>query len=476
MRIRFCVLLAALAMTVESRGAVGVRVIMGLTETSSVQWDGSAAAQGARIIKIDPWRFDAEAQSGGTFNVDSFTGPDSWKLATHRIRWFLGGVRQPFVANGVIVWLDDESEATELAVKTAQGNFTVRLGDIPYGKIRKLLDGRVMVDRVPPSFQITNTPDEQDYPAVAADRSGDLWLAYMEFRHHPDHDRIRQPYQKRPANFDDQQTPPGGDQILVRKFSGNAWGAPVEITPAGGDIYRPAIAVDGPGRAWVFWSENRKENFDIWGRVIEDGKPGAALQLSSEPGSDIDPVAATDAKGRVWVAWQGWRNGKAAIFVATQDGNRFSPPAAAVASSSGNEWNPAIAVDKEGRVTVAWDSYRNGNYDVYCRTATAPGAWGKEIAVADSALYEAYPSIAYAPDGKLWIAYEEGAERWGKDFGVYNTAGMPLYQGRAIRLVALDRGGKLVTTASDVGTSCPASSRLRAPQARETRAVGASTR
>jgi hypothetical protein len=311
-----------------------------------------------------------------------------------------------------------------------------------------------MVDRVPPSFQITNTPEEQDYPAAAADQSGNVWLAYMEFRHHPDHYRIRQPYQTRPASFDDMQAPPGGDQILVRKFSGNAWGAPIEITPGGGDLYRPAIAVDGSGRPWVFWPENRKGNFDIWGRVIEDGKPGAVLQLSSEPGSDIDPVAATDAKGRVWVAWQGWRNGKASIFAATQDGNQFSPPAV-VASSAGNEWNPAIAVDKDGRVTVAWDSYRNGNYDVYCRTATAPGTWGKEVAVADSALYEAFPTIAYGADGKLWIAYEEGAERWGKDFGVYDATGVALYQGRAIRLVALDRGGKLVTTASDVGDFLP---------------------
>ena len=54
-------------------------------------------------------------------------------------------------------------------MKTAQGSFRVSLGEIPYGKSVKLLDGRVMADRVPPSYQITNTPDEQDYPALAAD-------------------------------------------------------------------------------------------------------------------------------------------------------------------------------------------------------------------------------------------------------------------------------------------------------------------
>ena len=224
MRIRIYILLVALAMTVDSHAAVGVRVLMGLSDTSSVQWDGSAAAQGARITKIDPWRFDAEPQPGGeTSDGDSFTGPDSWKLATHRIRWFYGGPRQPYVANGVIVWLDGESESSELAVKTAQGNFTVRLGDIPYGKNRKLLDGRVMVDRVPPSLQITNTPDEQDYPAAAADQDGNRLAGVHGIQASPrsrsgSAGLSRAPHElRRPAGASRRRPDPGA-QVLGRRM------------------------------------------------------------------------------------------------------------------------------------------------------------------------------------------------------------------------------------------------------------------
>jgi hypothetical protein len=451
MTFRLTLLIAALGLAAESRGAVGVRVLMGLTDQNSSKWDGSAAAPGARIAKIDPWRFDVEQASSGALAADSIRD-NTWILSTHRARNF--GASTQFVPNGVIVWLEDETEATELDIKTAQGNFRLRLSDIPYGKGRKYLDNRVFADRIPPSWQITNSPDEQDYPAVAADRDGNLWLAYIEFRHNPDHDRIRHLYFERPANFDDMKAAPGGDQVLLRKFSANRWGPPIAITPPGGDLYRPSIAVDGSGRPWVFWSENRKGNFDVWARAIDSGKPGRTVQISREPGSDIDPAAATDAKGRVWVAWQGWRNGKASVFAATQEGDRFSAPAV-VSSSSGNEWDPAIAADREGHVAVAWDSYRNGNYDIYCRTATAPGAWGKEIAVADSPRYEAYPSIAYAPDGKLWIAYEEGSERWGKDYGAHDTSGYALYAGRAVRLVAIDRAGQRVTTRDDAGDVLP---------------------
>jgi hypothetical protein len=165
-------------------------------------------------------------------------------------------------------------------------------------------------------------------------------------------------------------------------------------------------------------------------------------------------VAAADSSGRVWVAWQGWRNGKASIFSSVQNGDGFSK-AAAVASSAGNEWNPAIAADAAGRVSVAWDSYRNGSYDVYARTATAAGTWGKEMAVAATPLYEAYPSIAYDPAGTLWVAYEEGAEHWGKDFGAYESTGVSLYAGRAIRLRGLSKDGSLLEPGADPGTVLP---------------------
>ncbi len=257
-----------------------------------------------------------------------------------------------------------------------------------------------------------------------------------------------------PANFAAMKEPTGGDQILLRKYSGGTWGETIAITEPGGDLYRPAVAMDGSGTPWVFWASNDKGNFDIWARPAENGKPGTAVRISSEAGTDIDPAAATDSTGRVWVAWQGWRNGRASIFAATQNGGAFSKPAA-ITKSNANEWNPSIAADSNGHVSVAWDSYRNGNYDIFVRTATGPGSWGPETAVAASARYEAYPSIAYDPAGTLWIAYEEGGERWGKDFGAYETTGFAIYHGRAVRLRGIDKTGRAVEANADPGSALP---------------------
>ena len=443
---RYAAVPLLMALAASANAAVGVRVLLGLTDSKTTNWDGSATANGARIVSIEPWRFEGK---------DAISG-NQWTMSTHPIRLF-GGARLAQitpVANGVIVWLDGATDSSTLQIKTPQGEFTVRLGDIPYGKSSFALDRRAMADRVPGFTQITKSPDEQDYPAAAVAKDGTVWMAYTQFRHYKDHDRLRAPLKTPLTDFSELKAPTGGDQILVSKFSNGAWSEPIAITEPGGDLYRPAVAVDGGGRPWVFWSANEKGNFDIWARPVENGKPGSAVQLSSAAGSDVDAAAATDSKGRVWVAWQGWRNGRASIFAATQDGNGFSKEAD-VSKSTANEWNPAIAADGNGHVSVAWDSYRNGNYDVYARTATGPGSWGPETAIAATARYEAYPSIAYDPAGTLWIAYEEGAEKWAKDFGAYDTTGFAIYHGRAVRLRGIDKTGRAVEASIDPGVALP---------------------
>jgi len=428
----------------------GIRILLGVTDSQATPWDGSVTARGARIQSVNGWRFERPDAVSGT----------SWKASSRQPRLFINGLQfdlqghpLPVVPNGVIVRLGQESPNAELAVTTTQGNFTVKMADLGYGKTIQELNGRVAIDLLPPVTRLTDDPDEEDFPASAAAKDGTLWLAYANFRHNPDHDRLRAQLKAAPANFDEYQTPTGGDQIVARSLHAGQWSAPVEITSLGGDVSRPAIAVNGSGRVWVFWPQNQNHNFDIWARPIDNGTPGKAIRISSDPGTDMDPVAASDSHGRVWVAWQGWHNGHASIMIASETGAAFTAPRA-IAPSSGNQWDPAIAADASGHVAVAWDAYDNGSYDVFAATNDGR-AWGKPFAVAATTRYEAYPSITYDPAGRLWVAYEEGGDGWGKDFGAYSTTGVSLYQGRAIRLRGFDGNGRAVATQTDPGTVLP---------------------
>ncbi|NOX56970.1 MAG: hypothetical protein GXP27_21520 [Planctomycetes bacterium] len=128
-----------------------------------------------------------------------------------------------------------------------------------------------------------------------------------------------------------------------------------------------------------------------------------------------------------------------------------------IPKTKANEWSPAIAADGRGRVFVAWDSYDRGNYDVRLQTIGGDGS-GRPVTVAGSARFEARPSLACDEAGRIWIAYEEGDEQWGKDFTIPASwgrnrgevdPGWGLYEHRTVRVKCLQEG-QLVQPAAEL--------------------------
>src|SRR5262245_30736803 len=153
----------------SAHAAVAVRVLLGVGDRAATDWSGGVSARGARIGSVEPWRFDGD---------DAMQSGNRWKIKTHVTRRFGAAAlaQRNFSANGVVVLLEGETEQTSLEVETPRGAFSVRLNEIPFGKNKSGLEGKVVADRVPPYSRITNNPEEQDYPAAAADSKGSVWL------------------------------------------------------------------------------------------------------------------------------------------------------------------------------------------------------------------------------------------------------------------------------------------------------------
>ena len=99
------IFLASLA-PLPAQGPAGVRVLLGLTDTTETKWDGSASARGAKIVSLEPWLFEGS---------DALAENSSWRVSTHQIRLFGGQIQapRPVVANGVIVWMDRAADDVE---------------------------------------------------------------------------------------------------------------------------------------------------------------------------------------------------------------------------------------------------------------------------------------------------------------------------------------------------------------------------
>src|SRR5262249_13399130 len=154
------------------------------------------------------------------------------------------------------------------------------------------------------------------------------------------------------------------------------------------------------------------------------------IRLTRGAGTDTDPVLATAPDGKVWMAWQNFSEGRSDILLAALDriGAPLTPQR--IGDSPADEWSPALAIDRSGRVHVAYDTYQAGNYDVMLRTLNPDGTLASARVVAASPRFEVRPSVAADPQGRVWVAYEERTENWGKDFGPFaqGTDGTALYR------------------------------------------------
>ena len=97
---------------------------------------------------------------------------------------------------------------------------------------------------------------------------------------------------------------------------------------------------------------------------------------------------------------------------------------------------------RKGVAWIAFDSYRNGDYDIFL-TSVTDNKVGELRPITSSKFYEAHPSVACTSDGKVWLAWEQGGFNWGKDQGHWlnitgKQRGTTLGSTRSVKTAAVD--------------------------------------
>ncbi len=470
---------------------VGLRIRFGIGDRQSLPWDGTIEVSEGKIEALDGWRFQ---------QTDEVIDTKSWKAQTRRgaVRRTNNPARQaaqananrnqaPVMDNGIVVAIDGTSPQTRVSVKTKQGDFDFSLSEVEVGKVKTALDNRVEIERTASTTAIATTKTDDDFPAMAMGEDGTIALAYVAFTPGLDRDERARSFSTPPDDLKYLKTPAGGDQVFLRSYRDGKWSDPVAVTEAQQDVYKCAVAIDGSGSTWVIWSANRENNFDIWARQFKDGKGEAPVRLTNDIGTDNSPVATTAGDGRVWIAWQGSRNNRLSIFTRRQTDNGWSNEEL-VSHQTANCWSPAIAartttasVSASAEITIAWDTYEFGDYDVWMRRYNSLGTSREPQAVAATETHQARPAICYDAQGHLWCAWEESGATWGKNWGaLVEGQGIPLYQDRQVgirvwegvrwKVPASDHVGKLPDLTRRIGMR---GNRVRSPEPEaETRKAG----
>jgi hypothetical protein len=444
-----------------------IRLIMGIGDSAPSDWSGRASVDKGEVVSVEGIRF----RSG-----DQVAGNASWKAQSRLIRKTAatkaaakakanarlqpparsrGGPTtygQDVTPNGVIVTLENAAGAT-LAVETGAGRFDLAVDRLADGSAVSLLGDRVRAERALPHGAVLEGPGQDDFPAAAPGAGSTVWIAYVH--HEPLGPEILPALDSAPAHFADYAPKGGGDQVRLLRYSGREgrWqaSAPLDVSDPGQDVWRPAVAVDRDGGVIVVWTAKRHDNWDVFGRRYDPRTSSFSQveRLTEQPGTDTDAVLATAHDGAIWMAWQAWRDGQADIQLAPLSREvRLGHEPIKISDGPADEWSPSIAADGGGRVHVAFDTYQAGNYDVVLRTREPDGALAPPVVVAGTAAFEARPTVAADPRGRVWVAYEERTPNWGKDaVNLLDGKGSSLY--RTARVVVACVDGQRVLRAPD---------------------------
>ena len=414
------------------------RFTFGLKDDVAVEWNGEMNISAGEILKasaLDVWPdesrsdfviADSELSWQGGSKKDK--NPDWVKGNNHKLPGYTPWIHDYSISRPLsfIVTVKTVEDA-KIAVKTqSHGEFAFNAGNLSLGGSKKFLGGQVEVAACASSSEVmvidrTTLPMKyNDFPSVCTDEAGTVYTAFVSFT------GGTSPLLKpgtvisgkgRIENFSEINDELGGDQILLVRQQDGQMSEPEQITDSGKDIFRVQIESAGNDKLWIVWSEQVNGNWDLYLKIRENGDWSEIRRLTADVNPDINHVVAEDGKGGLHIAWQGFRGNNSDILYMHLDAQGNASPEKVIAAGSANEWTPAIAVSDEGKVAVAWDTYDKGDYDVYYCLMNKDGSFTQPRPVAASRKFEARPSAVFDKDQRLWIAYEEADENWGKDVG-----------------------------------------------------------
>jgi hypothetical protein len=437
---------------------LAILIEMGTKDAQPKLWSGKATVSGAKVVHREGYRFWPKE--------DMLIEPDAWQASSHRPLRLPKA--QPALAAiegmatvGIVLHLADVQATASLSLSVKEqeiDKLVVPLKDVLAGQTKTVADGRVTVRLLTTTSTLVSDKNENDFPAAAYGPDGTLWVSYIAYTVKEESRRVEAPSLKeQPKDFKAYYTPEFGDQLFVKYYKAGKWSEPIAITEPNQDLMRCAVAVEGNGDVWVAYSANRNGKHNIYARSIANGaaipRVGVEQQLPSSAGPALSPVMATGKSGELHLAFQHWKETETALLamVHCKQGKWADSAGQSAIGRKANNWNPAVACGPQGEVAVAHDAYE-GDSDVWVHVDEG-GPNPRAFPIAMTPRFEARPSICYDAKGRLWIAYEEGPEMWGKDFGaVEKNPGNPLYASRSVRVVCLDHG-KLMKPIAELPTA-----------------------
>jgi hypothetical protein len=236
----------------------------------------------------------------------------------------------------------------------------------------------------------TRTAGNQNAPVVAINAAGDFVVAW-------------------------QSLSAGNFESRARRFgaSGEARGDEFAVSTTRGESHSaPAVAMDRAGDFVVVWRSTVDGSFEIRGRRFsaQGAARGDEIAINAvSTGDQLAPRVAADADGDFVVVWENALDDSFEIRARrfSAQGLARGSESAVHATTAGDQFAPAVALDAAGNFAVAWHSQIDGDQEIRARAFAASGqARSPEFAVnSRSSGSQKSAAVALAAGGELVVSW-----------------------------------------------------------------------
>jgi hypothetical protein len=199
----------------------------------------------------------------------------------------------------------------------------------------------------------------------------------------------------------------------------------------------PSISMDATGNFVIVWDDNRNNNYDIYYQRFTS--TGSVLGVNTKVNDDVDsvkqwdPSISMDPAGNFVVVWIDERNVNRDIYY-----QRYTSTGGTLGvntkvnddASDADQIAPSILIDVAGNFVIVWHDFRNANWDIYYQRFTSTGGvLGVNTKVNDDASgeFQMFSSISMDAAGNFVIAWQDYRNaNWDIYYQRYTSTGSTL--------------------------------------------------
>jgi hypothetical protein len=162
--------------------------------------------------------------------------------------------------------------------------------------------------------------------------------------------------------------------IFFQPLSAQTWGAAKRLTWNLNHSYSPAIAVDSSNNLHVVWYGETSGNREIhYKKSTDEGITWNAKRLTYNSGDSERPAIALDSNSHIHVAWEDDSPGNREIYYKKSTNGGSTWITKRLTLNSGSSILAAIAIDSNDHIHIVWRDDTPGNLEIYYTTSTNGG-------------------------------------------------------------------------------------------------------